>query len=532
MGFRVLMHGQDITAYTQELSIQIKDTLGQGAGVGGGKTGRASTCEFLTNLGPATSAVGSGTTIHSPQLVRQGEVNIQDSTGANIFGGYVCKLTDQTDKKQLYTLVDCYDYWQELDRYMVQEIYSGVSDVFMIKDLLTKYAPWVRQNHLPTFGGFNFTVKNFKAISLQKVLVAITDVTGYQIWIDAYGNIFYQNPLQASTAPFGLSTSPDNLHNFPLGVDSTQGLVIDDTAAINRVTFFGGKNPSNDFTQDLSTQANGSNRLFVLAFYPRYAHDGVFHINVQNIASGNDLVYGYKLGTTTKNAFKSKGGLADVLVNGDAHTLEFDPGAAAPINSGPNSVTMTYRYEFPMIIQLTDQPSRIFFGRYYDGVISDDTVFDSATAVARCRVLLNEQAKGLTTLKVSCWKTGIQAGQRINITHSARNISGTFMVQEVDTVPLGGGIFRYDITCGAWKFNVVDAILAATQDAYHANLAAVNDNNNGQVTNVLEITQLVENAKLSEVWSVSTRAWGSYYARSSPVGDGADAYSGLFSVKT
>lgn len=532
MPYSVTMAGVDITTHVQVESITAKDVLGQGAGSNATRTGRAATCEFLTNLGPASAAIGAGTTVTTPQLVRKGEVVITDANGNNVFGGFVSTLTDRTDKMQNFTLVDCIDYWQALDSIQVQQIYSGVSDVFIINDLLKTYAPWINRSQLPTFGSYTFTVKVFKAISLQKALAAITDVTGWQIWTDGLKNIFYTNPLNSFTAPFSLSTSPNNLTSFTFGVDQSAGLVIDDNAVINRVTFFGGKNPSNDFTQDLSTQANGSNLLFVLAFYPRVASTGVFHINVQNINNGNDLTYGYILGRGAKNMFISQGGLAAVLLNADARTLNFDPGGPAPVNSGANSVSMTYRYEFPMVIQISDKASRAFFGSWYDGVISDQTVFDRSTAVARCRVLLSEQSKGLTTLKVSCWKAGIQSGQILNVFHGPRNINGSYMVQEVDVTSLGNGLFRYDITCGAWNFNVIDSIIAATSAAYQAGLAPTNDSNNGQDVSVLEITQQGENVGVHDVWSVQTRTRGHYYANATPQHDGTDAYAGLFSVSS
>lgn len=532
MSLKITMAGVDITSHVKIESIQAKDILGQGAGTNATRTGRAATCEFLTDLGPANSAVGSGTRVTSPTLVRKGEVVITDIGTNIIFGGYVSTLTDRTDKVRNFTLVDCVDYWQSLDEIAVLETYSGVSDVYIIRDLLTKYAPWISQFHIPKTGSYTFTVKVFKSITLQKALAAITDITGYQIWIDNNKTAYYTLPTLSINAPFKLSSDPDNQTSFPLGVDDNSGLVIDDTATINRVTFFGGKDPSNDFTQDLSTQANGSNRLFVLAYYPRVPSSGQFEIQSQNINGGSNLSYGYLLGRGTQNQFRSNGGTADVLLNSDARTLMFDPGLPAPANSGAGSVTITYRYEFPMIIQLTDPVSFKFYGKYYDGFISDQTVFDRNTAVARCRVILSEQSKGLTTLKLKCWKGGLQAGHLLNVYHSTRNINGTYMIQEVDTVALGNGLFEYTITCGAWNYNVVDSIVASTSAAYKAQLAPINDSTNGQDTVVIQILQPLQDKSIGihSTWGHTTRTWGHYYARTAAVGDGHDAYAGLCSI--
>ena len=74
--------------------------------------------------------------------------------------------------------------------------------------------------------------------------------------------------------------------------------------------------------------------------------------------------------------------------------------------------------------------------------------------------------------------------------------------------------------------------LAATQDAYKAGLAPINDNSDEQATNVIEINQLTEDAEARDQWSIQLRTWGNYYARTSAVGDGSDAYAGLFSVSS
>jgi hypothetical protein len=327
--------------------------------------------------------------------------------------------------------------------------------------------------------------------------------------------------MQSQTAPFSLSDSPDFFNSFPCGVESYS---VDDNAAINRVTFYGGKQPSANFTQDLSTQANGSNKLFVLAFYPRIDSNGVIVIQAQNINSGNALTIGFKLGKGTQNVLKSQGGLADVLLNSDAHTLEFD---IAPVSTGPNSVSATYRYEYPMVIKISDQASFQYYGRWFDGVISDDTIFDPATASGRCRTLLTEQSRGLTTLKVHCYKAGLQSGQILPIVNSVRGINNSYIVQEVDTSPLGNGNFEYSATLGAWNWNMVDMFMNSMKAAEAANIPNTSYQDSS-TTNAVDVEQGEESIGMHDVWStITTTAGLQFYARSAAVGDGHDAYPGL-----
>ncbi len=58
---------------------------------------------------------------------------------------------------------------------------------------------------------------------------------------------------------------------------------LDDDATVNRVYFYGGKQVSDDFTQDLSVQANGSNKVFQLLYHPNDASDGSIHVNVAGV---------------------------------------------------------------------------------------------------------------------------------------------------------------------------------------------------------------------------------------------------------
>jgi hypothetical protein len=524
-GLQILYAGIDISEHVQDSSIQIKSILGQGPGMSGSGSSHSATAQLEVDFGAVGDAIGAGTLPRQAAVVRMGEIQIWDPSGIPLFGGFVSKIEDLTEKTKQYTQLDCYDYWQHLDRIYVQKNYSGASDTFIIRDLIQTFAPWLDVSALPTTTNYQFSVKVYKGITLQKALAQITDITGFALWIDPLKVVHYESPALATQAPFSLSSNPNFRTSFNCGVET---FTIDDTAAINRCTFYGGKIPSSDFTQDLSTQANGNNKVFVLAYYPREASDGKIHVYVNGI----EQVIGYANGTdsSSANVLKSQGGLADVLVNADAHTLTFD---VAPTNSGPNSVTCKYRYEFPMTIQITDPTSFRFFGSWYDGIISDDTVFDYNTAVARCRTMLAEQSFGLTQLTVHCWKPGIQPGQIIRVDHDPRNIHMELLVQEVDVAPLGKGVYQYVLTLGNWTYNLIDALVRTADAAEHAQLAATTDVTNvdatTQDTNLIWVEQMIDTYNLHESYSVHNKPYTYVYARSSPIGDGHDGFPG-FSV--
>lgn len=499
--WQVTLQGIDITDYCQESSFDIEDTLGQGPGVAAGSSGRATKSTIRTSLGPAASAVGAGATVTVPTLVRQGELRVFDAAGNCVFGGYVTDIIDQvgisdSGRTVIYTDITATDYWQDWDRInIVSAVYDGQTDIAILRDLISTYAPSFDLSHIPASGGILLGPLNFKNISLQKAVQKIADKYGYAVWISYADKAFhYAAPGNFANAPFALSTSPDFISTFQLGFTSYE---IVDTDAINRVTFYGGKQLSSDYTQDLSPLCNGNADVIPLAYYPHKASDGLFHVAVGGAAQA----VGFYGSTGAANTLRKNGGSADVLINIDAHTLIFN---VAPNNTGINSATCTYRFEAPLVVQIADNDSVAFYGRYLDGTIVDNNVFDTQTAVARCRTLLNEQSLGLTTLKVNCWKAGIQSGMLLRVEHDSRNIHETFLVQEVDVKPLGAGNFRYEITAGAWHWNLIDFVMATAQSATTQDDSA----NESEVATI--VRDMNESVNVSESWTKQTRAMSGY----------------------
>lgn len=512
----IKMAGQDITRFVDELSVDIKDDLGQGPGTTAGSVGRTSTCQFTTTLGPANSAVGAGASISSPQLVRQGEVQVYDQFSNLIYGGFAGKLTDNTDRTQPYTLVECFDYYQSLDTIIVNETYTGFSDVQIISSLVSKYAPWVSLAAFPTTPNLLFGPMVLRNISLQKAIQKVVDAVGFIIWVDYNKILRYMNPENAPLAPFSLSTSPNFTTSFDVEVES---LELDDTAVINRVYFYGGHRITNDYTQYLSNQADGQNKTFMIPYFPHRASDGNYHLKING---GADKVLGFAAGTTTKgqNTLKPLG-ICDAILDTNARAIQW---AVAPPKG--SIVTFVYRYETPLTVIITDQASRQFFGKYFDSTISDNTVVDVAVAVQRCRTLLLENSMGLATLKAWTWHgTGLSAGQLINVFHSVRGINEQYLIQEVHPLPQGGGKFKYELTLGAWSWNLTDIFVHLAQ------AAVVQDNQDTEQTATTNATQYASNFALHDSFAqINYSSAGNYYASASFVGDGKDAFPGFSTI--
>jgi hypothetical protein len=266
----------------------------------------------------------------------------------------------------------------------------------------------------------------------------------------------------------------------------------------------------------LSPQANGTNTTFVLAYYPHESSNGKVQVTVNAVAQ----VVGYVFSSGAHNTFKSQGGLCDVLLNRDAQALDFD---VAPAIGA--TVRCVYRYYTPLTVQLQSTASAAFFGAYFDGSISDNTIFDVSTAILRCRTLLVEQGFGLVTIEFTLtnWP-GLVAGTQIRIDNDVRGIHNTYIIQEVRAQAIGGGAYAYDVTCGAWNWQLADVILASTRSQ------ALEDLSQESQTDIIQVETNSFTLKVQAAVTTATRPSGGYYARATPVGDGHDAYAGLFTI--
>lgn len=469
------------------------------------------------------TALVTQTTYQSPTvplLVRQGEIIITDTTNTIVFGGFATKYTDTSTSvlgqtKQNFTTVEGIDYSTSLQRTLVNEVFTGATDIYIIQYVMNKYVGWVNLQYLPTNPGYTFATKNFRNVSVEQVIQTVAGITGYLVFVDYLKNLHYVSPTTASSAPFNLSSVPDFVTTFPHAVEE---YLIDDNSAINRVFFYGGTKTSVDFWQDISPLANGNNVTFPLAYYPSPMSDGKYHLKI----NGVDSTISTSTSSGAAGQFVSQGGTATALIDPGAKAITFDTGYAPAAGA---TVLAGYRYSFPLSLIITDEGShRYYGGAYLDGSIDDNTIFDITTAIQRCKVLLSQQSYGLLTLKLEVYnKPGVQAGMLIHVYNQLRGINATYLVQEVQTEPLGAGNFVYHLTLGAWNWNLIDFLMKLPT------LATFQDNQS-ETQETVNIVQVLTNVNVHDAWSSKISTQGLYYARATAVGDGHDAYPGFSTV--
>lgn len=451
---------------------------------------------YSTMLSPSRIAAHYGAISAGPVLVRGGEVSIRDATDTAIFGGWVNELEDTTDALTVHTQLDCVDYLEGLDRIEVNEVFTGSDDITIIRYIMDNYAPDFDLSELPALGTYPFAKRYIKAKSVKEALLGIATITGYAVWITPDKKLHYTAPTDVSTAPFSLSDDPDFVNSF--GYDILQYL-LDESGTVNRVYFYGGDKESPDFTQDLSVQANGSNTVFQLAYYPHDAEDGSLHV----VLNGTELSVGSPFDSGDDAKLISDGGTSQVLVNRDSRTLQIDT-TLAPDNT--DTFTIRYRFTTPLLVVVSDRSSFAFYGRWYDGKLDDSSVLDADTAIQRARVLLSQQSYGLETLKVELHTGGLQAGQLLHIVNDLRALDDTYLIQEVDVSPEGAGFFKYTVSLGAWNWTLVDLLFTV------AKRAGVQDDSTEEDTSVVQAQETLEGADVVDVITLTTTTTGQYFS--------------------
>ena len=147
-------------------------------------------------------------------------------------------------------------------------------------------------------------------------------------------------------------------------------------------------------------------------------------------------------------------------------------------------------------------------------------------SIQRCKVLLTQQSFGLVSPMIDCWQPGLQSGQLLKVVNAVRGINTTYLIQQVETAPLGAGNFVFHLTLGAWNWNLVDVIvkLAAGQ--------AVSDQSIQTNDETVDVEQTQASVQASTTWVKLYEHTGPYYARSSAVGDGHDSFPGFATISS
>jgi hypothetical protein len=208
----------------------------------------------------------------------------------------------------------------------------------------------------------------------------------------------------------------------------------------------------------------------------------------------------YNFGLTVGGVAKTVGvlnvdtdGGYDALIGteaGDAPVLAFF-GDTIPL-SGTNNIVATYYESIPVLTQADDavsqaavkaleNPGNLANGSdgIYEGYLEDLTLDTLALARQRATQQLLSFSNPLVTATFDTNAEGLKAGQVINCSLtsalSGRDLSGSYLIQDIRTRSLGSGMYVHSVTAGS-RLKGIEEYLIELLMAGKAAQATVNDN--------------------------------------------------------
>lgn len=263
---------------------------------------------------------------------------------------------------------------------------------------------------------------------LTDIIDTLAQRCEYIWWIDAAKAVHF-GPASAATAPFGikLAGSADYSSYFPPDKNTINGK-IDASDIRNVITVVGGTRVS-AVTSDTFT-GDGSTLLFALSHHPI--------VEIVSIGVGGVV---QSFGTDWYHSFDDY----DCLVNYSHGTVRWDTGNAPP---NLDTIVVAYRWGEQTAVTVTDAASVSYYGRSFYYELKDSSLTSLAAATAAGNAMLTDYAYGLINGSFTVKRSGIKAGQRIEISYPALSLSGYYQVRRVVGQIRKGGLVSLDVQFG------------------------------------------------------------------------------------
>lgn len=382
---------------------------------------------------------------NSISLTRGKEVIIEnfDDNTERFFGGILTEVTHQeADLGKLIT-AKAIDWTFLLDRAVVAETYRGKSDDYIIgEDTASPKGIFVTSDtDFTDFddstnvdqGKLNTNFLSFNNVSLRSVMDALSAISGFIWYVDAFKAIHYK-AFDSETHAFTMSDVPDDITDFPY---FNYKVSFDMTKIVNAVIVMGG------FIREEQASIPVADR--------RFESDGVrTHTSLKynwTESTGNTLIRVFhNTGTDPSPIFTTEDtvGIAgiDVLGVGGIDVL-YDAGARAlEWNVAPPDLNLSYQIDGdrlrPLIQKQRDQPSIDLFGREYSITIKDPEILSDEQVILRADAELRRRSQEAERYIWDTTKDGIIAGRTITLTNAKLGPDKKVLVMKVVTRLMGG----------------------------------------------------------------------------------------------
>lgn len=361
------------------------------------------------------------------------EVNIGDNIKIYdnqelIFQGKVTRSRKHAMSAALLRVaVSCVDYTRELDNKVVAHIYQNQTAEFIIKDILTRFAPQFTALNVNAPITINFIRFSYQLAS--ECFQELAEMTGYDWFVDQYKDVHF-GLASSESAPFDLL---DDNGSYLMGTISFE----DDISQLkNSIYLRGGDEIGN--AQTFSEVADGTKKVFTLGYH--FSEKPTVTLSAVSQTVGI-------IGTDNPTAF-------NVMWDPKNDFIQFAvaPGAAATVAATGTPLN-------PILLYLPERVSIAEHGeRQY--VIIDKTITTRAGARQRALAEILKYAQTVTSARFTTLTSGLRAGQVLHVNSPLFGIEGDYIITQVGTSMRGPLQYQYDVTLISTKLMDIIDLLA------------------------------------------------------------------------
>ncbi len=365
------------------------------------------------------------------------------------FGGYLVEIEEEQPHEVKTVMCRCQDYSVLLATKLVTQDYESKTDKYIIQNLVNTYLPGEGIN-VTTYVAQSRTITRivFERMSVLACIQEICKLTDYDFYIDPDKNLHYFNK-ETNLAPFTLSTQPDWSASVPYRLETHH---TDGSEIVNRVTVEGGTYLSND--EYFYLAGNGEQTEFNLT---RGLHAPMSETGVQIWRNdGSDAVPVWTplvVGVLYVHQFADG---YDVLYGWSEKVLVFE---VAP-SLLKYAARIYGRYDVPVLVRRRSQQSYDQYGRWFDGVVKDESLSSQEAAQLKAWAVLWEKAFAVTRGRLATYYQGLRSGQAVRIIHDKLGIDDYWLIRQVTARPISPQHWQYTVEYGEYNPSVVDLLIS------------------------------------------------------------------------
>ena len=376
------------------------------------------------------------------------EVWITDA-GTRVFGGTIDAMAEElvtTNGSTLAIDVDCVSYDSLMDRRIIAEAYESQTLGFIVNDIITKYFASEGLNTANVSTGPTIAKVFFNYQNGAEAFNLLSEVSGYNWWIDANKNLYFQD-RGTIVAPFSLTSTSGNFRSVI--VESTR------TDYRNRQYVRAGVGLTATITETHKGDAIGSPLVGKRAFLLSYPAGTEPTISVGGVAIPVGEIGIREVELNMKWYWQ----LGSAVVNQAPEVLGV---AQAPVADGV-TVQISYRGQYPILVSAQDdvaiaQRIAVEGGTgVYDDIVEDSDISSETSATERAYGLLRRYARIQRRATVTTNATGLRAGQLVTLNITQHGLTGQWLVESVDTMDFNGQSVHYRVVLldgealGGWQ---------------------------------------------------------------------------------